>query len=81
MFPLTLALSPRARENVPQRSRKPQRVRTLPPLDPVLPLPKGEGRGEGEEGVARIPRPRRRPNGFELFIVSSPALPEAAKFV
>ena len=49
-FPLTPALSPRERENLRQRVRKPSVSGMLGRRSARPPLPKGEGRGEGERG-------------------------------
>ena len=51
LFPLTPALSRRERENHPQSVGYAGAVRILDSRASLLPLPMGEGRGEGEQGV------------------------------
>src|SRR5688572_22381443 len=53
-FPLTPALSPRERENGRLSRAEIERIETHQTLILGLPLPKGEGRGEGEEIVQRL---------------------------
>jgi hypothetical protein len=50
-FPLTPALSPGERESQGAASRDPNAPDPIPPRDKIHPLPKGEGRGEGEAHV------------------------------
>ena len=47
-LPLTPALSPEERENVSQRVGETKRISANEPAANALPLPKGEGRGEGK---------------------------------
>ncbi|PYI82246.1 MAG: hypothetical protein DME26_18290 [Verrucomicrobia bacterium] len=68
---LTAALSPRERENRRQRVGKSETRGIVERPDVLLPLPKGEGRGEGERGVPIIQRVRLDPGGFKPFILSS----------
>ena len=56
LFPLTPALSLGERENRSQSLDNPSRGRFSDARAVMLPLPKGEGRGEGEQTV-RPPRP------------------------
>jgi len=70
-FPLTLALSLREREDVIQSGRIIPRAVFGLRLEPVRPLPEGEGWGEGEGNVGVVPRTRRGPDGFEPLIISS----------
>jgi hypothetical protein len=51
LFPLTPALSLRERENNRQRLRETGTQVNVKRLTPILPLPGGEGRGEGERCV------------------------------
>src|SRR5437899_8778723 len=48
-FPLTLALSRREREHRTPRCDEPRRPGLAKTRRAILPLPKGEGRGEGEK--------------------------------
>ena len=50
-FPLTLILSPREREQPPARCRNSNGIRNVFTRRILLPLPKGEGRSEGEPCV------------------------------
>jgi hypothetical protein len=50
-FPLTPALSLGEREDVRQRVREADTLGTVERLSSVLPLPKGEGWGEGEQAA------------------------------
>jgi len=58
LFPLTLSLSLGERETVIQSGRIILRAAFGLRPKPVLPLPEGEGWGEGEESVGIVPRPR-----------------------
>jgi hypothetical protein len=51
LFPLTLALSPREREKLLTAWDYSRNSEHCPTLPMVLPLPKGEGRGEGERCI------------------------------
>jgi hypothetical protein len=51
LFPLTLTLSPGEREKLLTAWDYSQNCGYCPTLPMVLPLPKGEGRGEGERCI------------------------------
>jgi len=86
-FPLTPALSPRERENGRQRVHKPSAPGMVERRSACLPLPGGEGRGEGEQAVVKaeasetihIHRQERlcsiRTNVFFVVLVSIPITP------
>src|SRR5439155_19187910 len=57
LFPLTLALSLGERENLGLLVGESGTVEDLLGLSPILPLPAGEGWGEGEWGVGVAPGP------------------------
>ncbi len=59
--------------------RKPKRVRIVPAPERRLPLPQGEGWGEGEERIARLPRVRNSPIGFKAFTLAMRGAREHAK--
>jgi hypothetical protein len=50
-FALTPALSQRERKNRRQSGGESDALRVLESHTPLLPLPKGEGRGEGNRGI------------------------------
>jgi hypothetical protein len=56
-FPPTSALSPRERETASADSRQPEVLELADRLPKILPLPEGEGRGEGEQ-AQQISNPR-----------------------
>ena len=71
-FPLTLTLSLREREQPGSMCENSNRARYAGRLAPVLPLPEGEGWGEGEATVpvveAQIPKPETAAGGRELRV-------------
>ena len=74
-FPLTLALSLRERERPSPRWDELLSGEILPAWPSVLPLPKGEGPGEGESGLELNScgfRLQRREAGGELVDLAMP---------
>ena len=73
VFPLTPALSLRERENYRQRSGEASTLGIVERLAALPPLPKGEGRGEGEQAA-------RPPSAFNVTYSASCGIGEASPY-